>query len=746
MDIEQTYMRRLAQQQYPGDVDAMAQGEQQGLEQAAMQATVGTLPEDTKNITAAQFGKMAMDVPAAMLKGGVQATIGLPGDLISLGRGIAAAISPQPGEGRLDAFLRGTEGKTLLPTTEDVRAFLDRTIGPVVPASETDEARRKAAEIPEFIGELGGAGKTVAAGARGVAAVAKDLAPTAGRMAEDLLRRQGLLLPAVPLERYGQVAADAAARVDAGDVRLSNDVSQGMELQLAPQYRVKVDGAYTVEGKGQNITNAVNPGNVASVSARLDDLQTAFPDPLKSPEDFSAMMATVYNSNDVPMPPRWMIENANDMNKWSDWFGSMSKGQIDEASRGFAVVDDFKQVYQSGAAKADTTGTLMFWAMMSRMASAYPHESGFLDLAESMLPYIRKAVAGQYTQADADAALTMIRETVPAGSPGRMVISNANDFVSIFLLKMGQTLPDGRSKLQALHDMIANPEMTGPEIRRAFYGLAEGVGIKNKVLSFALLVSGRDDVMVLDRIQINRLFAGGEKIYDDVNTIFDGGPGLAIYEGLERSLAPRVKELYARVGRPQDASLGRYHWESWVLSSGQEVAHPTLGTIVKKARGEPEAFAGVPVKEGRMHQTAFGVEYEKLPGGGNRLVYQTDDGSRYAMTAEELKEVFNHVMDQKNGIIPDNFPGVKFFSVDTVPADFNVAQAPPGIDLRPGQPNPFFGRPWYDWPGVNKELIDDYAAAVGSRIQPSRSAGAVPQTQQGGAANGPIRAATRGGQ
>ncbi len=736
-DLEQRIVDQYLRFSYPDEPGTP-------IEDAAQQALVGTLPQDTTNITAKQFGKMAMDVPAALLKGGVQGTIGLPGDLISLGKGIAAAISPQAGEGRVDAFLRGMEGKTLFPTTEDVRDFLDRTLGPVVPESETDEARRKAAAVPEFIGELGGGGKTMVAGAKTVAAGAKFAAPKVGEMAEDLLRKQGLLLPAVPLERYGQVATDVAARVDAGDVRLSNDVAPGMELQLMPQYRVKVDGAYTIEGKGQNITNAVNPGNITNIAARLDDLQGAFPDPLKSPEDFSAMMATVYNSNDVPIPPRWMIENANDMDKWSTWFGSMSKGQIDEASRGFSVVDEFKQVYQSGAAKADTTGTLMFWAMMSRMASAYPHESGFLDLAESMLPYINKAVAGNYTQADADAALTMIRETVPAGSPGRMVISNANDFASIFLLKMGQTLPDGRSKLQALHDMIANPEMTGPEIRREFYGLAENVGIKNKVLSFALLVSGRDDVMVLDRIQINRLFAGGEKIYDDVNKIFDGGPGLAIYEGLERSLAPRVQELYSRVGRPQDASLGRYHWESWVLSSGQEVAHPTLGTIVKKARGEPDAFAGVPVKEGRMHQTAFGVEYEKLPNGGNRLVYQTNNGSRYAMTAEELKEVFNHVMEPKNGIIPDNFPGVKFFSVDTVPVDFNVAQAPPGVDLRPGQPNPFFGRPWYDWPGVNKELIDDYAAAVGSRIQSSRGARTVPQTQQGSDSNGPGRVAGRG--
>lgn len=169
MDLDDAYMNRIARMQYPGDLEAEAQGEAMGVEQAAMQATVGTLPQDTTNMTAAQFGKMAMDVPAALLKGGVQGTIGFPGDLISLGRGIAAAISPQAGEDRVDAFLRGMEGKTFFPTTEDVKDFLDRTLGPVVPASETDEARRKAAETPEFIGELGGGGKTMVAGAKGVA-------------------------------------------------------------------------------------------------------------------------------------------------------------------------------------------------------------------------------------------------------------------------------------------------------------------------------------------------------------------------------------------------------------------------------------------------------------------------------------------------------------------------------------------------------------------------------------------------
>lgn len=45
MDIDQAFMRRISEMQYPGDLEAMDQGQAQGLEQAAMQATVGTLPQ-----------------------------------------------------------------------------------------------------------------------------------------------------------------------------------------------------------------------------------------------------------------------------------------------------------------------------------------------------------------------------------------------------------------------------------------------------------------------------------------------------------------------------------------------------------------------------------------------------------------------------------------------------------------------------------------------------------------------------
>jgi hypothetical protein len=677
-------------------------------------------PPSLRDITEPVAG-MA-DMLAATGKGLLQGFVGLPGELEALTYGITEIFKRGAGEGKLDAFLRGFQSGTVLPKTDEVKKWLDQNVGQVGAGTNPYES----------VGEVvapGGQIRVAQAAGRAAATGAKALAPKAGEMAGRLLERQGLIIPAVPLERYGQVATQSAAKVRSGEVRLSSNVVPEQNLQLAPKYRVKVEGAYTPEGGGQNITNVVNPGNYIDVSTRLDNLAVAFPDPLASNESFSTMLANVYNSTEVPIPPRWMVENVNDMGKWSNWFGSMTKGQIDEAARGFAVVDKFKNVYKSGAAGADTTGTLMFWAMLSRRASAYPHESGFLDLAEAMQPIIQKAVRGEYSQADIDAGLQMIKQTIPAGSPGKMVTSNANDFLSVFLPKMSEKLPDGRTKLQALHDMVANPEMTGPQIRREFFGLAENVGIKNKVLSFALLVSGRDDVMVLDRIQINRLFAGGDKIYDDVAHLFDGGPGLAIYEGLERSLAPKVKELYTRVGRPDQSSIGRYHWESWVLSSGQEVAHPTLETIVKKAEGVDQPFSNVPVKEGRMHERAFGVTYERTPEGGNRFVYPMADGQQIAMTKNDLDELFNHVMDKKSGIIPDNFPGVKFFSKDTLPD---------------GSPNQYFGKPWYTWPGVNRELIDDFAAAIGAPIESARSAGAVPRAGKSNPADRPQR--TTGGQ
>lgn len=142
-----------------------------------------TLPADQKTMSASTFGKMAADVPAGLAKGAIQGTVGIGGDIESLVYGVREIIKRGAGESALDAFIKGLESETILPKTEEVKKWLDTNIGPLIPASETDEARKEGAKVSEFVGELGGAGKTVTAATKAVARSKKALTGAAAAVA-----------------------------------------------------------------------------------------------------------------------------------------------------------------------------------------------------------------------------------------------------------------------------------------------------------------------------------------------------------------------------------------------------------------------------------------------------------------------------------------------------------------------------------------------------------------------------------
>lgn len=77
-------------------------------------------------------------------KGVVQGAVGLPGDVISLVRGVADVLQTPEGKDKLDAFLAGTQKSTGAPTAMDVKMFLEDTLG--LPKSS--------AEYAEGLGEL----------------------------------------------------------------------------------------------------------------------------------------------------------------------------------------------------------------------------------------------------------------------------------------------------------------------------------------------------------------------------------------------------------------------------------------------------------------------------------------------------------------------------------------------------------------------------------------------------------------
>ena len=476
----------------------------------------------------------------------------------------------------------------------------------------------------------------------------------------------------------------------AANISLAPPSEEPMVGQLAPEYRVRVEG-FTPVGTGRQsfIPRKLTPNNSQTTIARMSELAQEYPDPLSSPESYAGMMARVRNEAEVPAPPSWMIENANNMEEWSSWFSGLTPDQIRAADEGLAVQNDFRNAYQGGAGP-ELTGQLMLWSILSRTLSAFPHESGFLELAENATPFIQRAARGEWTDADTQAWLEMVPATIPLDSPGRSATSNANAFGETFLRKMAATDENGRSALLRLHEMIADPNMSSADIRRQYYGLAEDTGIANKILSFALLVSGRNDVVVLDRIQINRMWAGGDKVYDDIMGQFEGAQGLAQYEALERSLAPRIDEVYRMAGREGEGSVGRYHWESWVLSSGQVVSHPTLGSVVRAGQMTPEATTRAPVMEGRFHRWNYGVRYEKMPEGGNRYVYETSTGEPFQFTKAELDAMFKDVQKRSSGVLPPSFPGVSSFEGGNIP--------------------------WYQYEGVNRERLDEIIRQSGKPV------------------------------
>lgn len=155
-DIDQKFLDEITNNLYPT------------LEPADMATEMagGMEPAGAQPMTLGQFATSAADVPAGLVKGAIQGTVGLPGDIISLVRGV---YELGKSGGDIDAFLSGLEMPTGLPTTEDVRKFFDETLGiPLVP-EEADEIRKEVAKIPEFVGELGGAGKTAVEGTKAVA-------------------------------------------------------------------------------------------------------------------------------------------------------------------------------------------------------------------------------------------------------------------------------------------------------------------------------------------------------------------------------------------------------------------------------------------------------------------------------------------------------------------------------------------------------------------------------------------------
>ncbi len=528
-----------------------------------------------------------------------------------------------------------------------------------------------------------------------------------------------------------------ALRPVEGSPRDGDRDTSGRTLRETPALDIREDQKYLYQKPRGNvrgkfaINKKITPANSDQQLQLLSELVARHPNVLDSAAKYTAFEKDLTGGalqiktadgttkeNLVLRPPHYLIKLFNDMDLWVETHSKLRGEQLEAASAGLETAKKMGELYADGAATPASTAKLMLWGMLSRMLTASAQESAFVDLmtkmpgqnADPVNDLVEKALTGGFTDEmvtrtvvtdkskGTTKEVTLNRDVadwrdsvsgmIPEGSFGKSGTSNANDFGS-FMLKMSE-MAGNQSKLARLHDLVSDRSISTSRVRQEFQSMMGGAGIDNKVFSFLMLMTGRDDVLILDRIQLNTMWDTGrygKLIYDDIAENFGNLHGLARYEVLENALQSKIVELYTRLGRPEDASVGRYHWESWVLNSGQVVAHPTMQGLVADIMDAPNPYAFMGAPEGKQNMYRYGAIYARDDQGQPYYLYADSKGTPYKLSRSQFEKFLGEIQKPKNGIVPKNF---------------KVSEYDEGF-------------PWYEADGVDRAKLDEVLKANAER-------------------------------
>jgi hypothetical protein len=524
---------------------------------------------------------------------------------------------------------------------------------------------------------------------------------------------------------------------------------------LGPMY--VVDSGMTPEGKGF-LLNETKNANAEKQLSGIDPLFEKYTDIATDPVQWASAFSEATGKSNVLAPPYRFMKELAPGGDYENLLKTMTPGQISDRQKGFENGRSFLNAYGNGEMLVEDTGKLFMWGILSRGVDPFTHEGLFLDAFNGIEPWVKMAAEGKFTKEIAEGPYKEWAATVSpkgSGQAGSGAIHNLNAFGRDFLTKMGTPDANSVTPIQKLHELMSDPTKSGRQIRREFAKTGEGVGIDNKVVSFILLATGRDDVMVIDRIQLKNLWDDGR--FGDVN-IWDGisvpvvkmadgktkrfpptedgriaarelstknkgskvenaavtgstlaeatygAKGILVYEALENALTKSVKDVYARAGLNEaNPTPGMFHWDTWVARSNQEASHGTLGAILSKRKGETNPLSDVYSKQGDYQTYAYGSKYGVSPEGSGFYKYPLSTGEEVSLSPVALAAALENVKNPKYGVVPKGF---------------KVTETT--------------GRPWYEREGVNRAKLDEIIRAA------AESGGTGGQTQS------PVRRASGG--
>jgi hypothetical protein len=448
------------------------------------------------------------------------------------------------------------------------------------------------------------------------------------------------------------------------------------------------------------------------------DARRANPKPLSSIGAWKDLMQEAFGGDYIPTPPLIAMKYANSVDEVVNKIRKLTPDLKDGVDRGFEYVKEIRRMYETGEALPQMTMQLFIWGILSRGAGPMAQEAAYIDIINDAMPFVEKALREPLTLLDVNNWTAQIAGRMPtikkevngkivnvpdpdytgeitgsvfANSPAKTVTMNINAagrLVSAMSQFVGNS---NRTVIDMIHEDMMDQNVSASDIRRTFLSKTKGAGIDNKVLSFILLVSGRDDVLVMDRIQGRHMWDdgryGGANIYDGIgpkkdgglNGIFTGPPGLMITEAMEDAIRPNVREAYRILGRPDDGTLGRFHWETWVIDGEQVVDHSTLGAIINNS---PIGFS---VTEGKTDVYASQGRYIRTKG-GSVMEYPTPNGPVY-MTPTRFKEFTLAISKDANR--KKSKTGI--FKTDLTNGNFLVTAR---ADI-----------PWFNRPEINRDAL-----------------------------------------
>jgi hypothetical protein len=436
------------------------------------------------------------------------------------------------------------------------------------------------------------------------------------------------------------------------------------KIPLAPQgvKAHKLPNILLGKGNGEKalypITQAFTLGNARANGENTQAAKDANPNPLASVDAWRDAMQEAFGGDYLPVPPLNAMKYANNVNEIVNKVLKLTPELKAGVDRGFAYVKKLQSMYASGTATPQMTMQLFIWGILSRGAGPVQQESAYIDIINDAMPFVEKAIREPLTLGDVNQWESDVSANIPEGSPAKQVTMNVNAAARLIYAMSQFAENSNRTIIDIIHEDMMDQNVSASDIRRTFLSNTKGAGIDNKVLSFILLVSGRDDVLVMDRIQGRHMWDdgryGGENIYDGIgkqkeglNGIFRGPRGLFVTEIMEEAIRPNVREAYRQLGRPQDGTLGRFHWETWVIDGEQVVDHSTLGAIIANS---PTGFS---VTEGKTD--TFSSQSKYIRGTeGPVIEYPTQTGLVY-MKPVRFKEFLSYIKNTKNGIIPKGF-------------------------------------------------------------------------------------------